>query len=292
MSSRQELVCPIACVLLAVSISACAPELATIQPERINARDFADEVVLVRFSQPTSYLVAHGPELRLVPGGAVRVGDYSTEVVGVSSEGVGVRLLERPLPGSYVVTFQSERGDLPASPPLAVLAEGDSSLDAALRDGGELPDAGERTCPTGMADCDGNRANGCETRLGSTLACQGCGDSCSRAGALTSCGPVGCQLDSCLAGRGDCNLNPTDGCESDLNDDSANCGRCGNSCAEIGPNTAGCRCESGRLVFGCAAGFGDCNADSSDGCEESLRSNSRHCGMCGRVCECEGFSCD
>jgi hypothetical protein len=35
---------------------------------------------------------------------------------------------------------------------------------------------------------------------------------------------------TCRAGFGDCNLNPNDGCESNLANDPLNCNACGNAC--------------------------------------------------------------
>jgi hypothetical protein len=44
-------------------------------------------------------------------------------------------------------------------------------------------------------------------------------------------------------------------------------------------------CEGGRCAIAtCELGFGDCNADASDGCETNLRADAAHCGACDQAC--------
>ena len=90
-----------------------------------------------------------------------------------------------------------------------------------------------------------------------------CGATCCNA-INGTCKPD-CSL-NCAAGTGDCNGNPSDGCEDNTNTDPAHCGSCMNSCNL--PHTTSDGCAAGNCtVVTCAAGFYDCNGTASDGCE-------------------------
>lgn len=68
----------------------------------------------------------------------------------------------------------------------------------------------------------------------------------------------------------------------DLTTDPSNCGRCGNACAF--PN-ASARCTAGACALrACLAGWGNCNADDTDGCETGVSSDVANCGRCARAC--------
>lgn len=66
--------------------------------------------------------------------------------------------------------------------------------------------------------------------------CGGCGSVCDLANAASACEAGRCVVASCDEGFGDCNADPTDGCEAAL-DASPDCGACGNACAG---GAAGC----------------------------------------------------
>ena len=69
----------------------------------------------------------------------------------------------------------------------------------------------------------------------------------------------------------------------DLNSDLDNCGTCGNACdfaGGVGSCNAGI-CE----MAGCDSGFGDCNGDMTDGCEQNLLNDVNHCGGCNQLCD-------
>ncbi len=55
-------------------------------------------------------------------------------------------------------------------------------------------------------------------------------------------------------------------------------------------------CMSGACDFTCAMGDADCDGDETNGCETTLASDTRHCGMCGRSCgvggTCSAGDCD
>src|SRR5208283_5579303 len=77
-------------------------------------------------------------------------------------------------------------------------------------------------CNAGFADCNAN-VGGCETAITTTSNCGKCGNACSTENATETCSSTSsgyaCTIASCHAGWGDCNNNPSDGCEDDTNTD-------------------------------------------------------------------------
>jgi hypothetical protein len=136
-------------------------------------------------------------------------------------------------------------------------------------------------CARFFGDCDG--ALGCEASLLSDPAhCGRCGNRCpARANASPRCALGACDL-TCAAGFADCNGSDLDGCEVATATDARSCGACGVVCAV--PNATS-TCRAGACAVGtCNAGFGDCNALASDGCETGTSANPSHCGRCGNRC--------
>jgi len=85
----------------------------------------------------------------------------------------------------------------------------------------------------------------------------------------------------CSAGTVDCNGDGV--CETDILKDEAHCGSCATTtCAQptAGTNTAGTSCTHGKCTVECQAGFGDCNATASDGCETNTNLDTHACGIC------------
>ena len=72
---------------------------------------------------------------------------------------------------------------------------------------------------------------GCRDFLNDSTACGSCTNVCPEAGPnqLRACRKGLCELD-CLPGFGDCNGDPSDGCETNLLAHPGNCGTCGNAC--------------------------------------------------------------
>ncbi|MSP60531.1 MAG: hypothetical protein EXR72_09360 [Myxococcales bacterium] len=138
-------------------------------------------------------------------------------------------------------------------------------------------------CAGGYADCDKDPGNGCEAQLQTDPAhCGMCGMFCSIINGVGACNN-GCVLKSCYAGFADCNKSVGDGCEAATTKDPQNCGACGKLCPAPPNATAGCF-GGVCTVGGCQAGFGDCDGNGQNGCETTLASDAKHCGVCGNDC--------
>jgi len=138
-------------------------------------------------------------------------------------------------------------------------------------------------CPTGYADCDGNKQNKCETNIQNNVnACGACGKVCSFPNATSACVNGSCQVSACSAGYGNCDGTPSNGCETDLKTNVNNCGACGKVCSL--PN-ATCSCESGSCAIAtCSATSRDCDGLANNGCEANVTADARNCGECGNTC--------
>ena len=99
-------------------------------------------------------------------------------------------------------------------------------------------------CSPGYRDCDGNVGNGCEIQVSADpVNCGVCGKVCGTiANGTPGCAKGVCGIATCNQGFGDCNNNPADGCEVNLNTDVANCGSCANACGN------GQNCTNGKCV--------------------------------------------
>ena len=125
------------------------------------------------------------------------------------------------------------------------------------------------TCLAGFGDCDGSATNGCEVNLNTSAThCGRCNNTCVPAGdgGVAACSAGRCSL-SCASGRGDCDGNAVNGCETDTTNNTAHCGACGNVCG------AGRSCVAGACTvmlrgLGGSTGFGpdvNCMQPSDDG---------------------------
>lgn len=149
-------------------------------------------------------------------------------------------------------------------------------------------------CPRGTADCDGNAANGCETNtLSSATSCGGCGISCARANATSTCSSGVCTAPVCTSPFLNCDANGANGCEVSPTTDVTNCGSCGNYCRMV-PGVGTASCTAGQCTPTCAAGYGNCDGNALNGCEASLNTIT-NCGRCGSVCPsgrtCQNGTC-
>ncbi len=105
-------------------------------------------------------------------------------------------------------------------------------------------------CPPGKELC----GNVCVDTGSDPLNCGACGNDCTLTNALQNgigyCAYGSCRY-GCSQGWGDCNGNPQDGCEINLDSDPRNCGVCGNTCDIAG----GQPCIAGRCaVEPCSGG--------------------------------------
>lgn len=128
-------------------------------------------------------------------------------------------------------------------------------------DGGCGPPGGT-ICEAGLADCNGDQADGCEADLGEARTCGGCApcDDYFPFCALEpdgshDCSPV-CIMPDTRCGEGGC---------TDLERDPRNCGGCREVCPAR--SNADPVCAAGTCGFECRAGFEDCDGDPSNGCE-------------------------
>jgi hypothetical protein len=101
---------------------------------------------------------------------------------------------------------------------------------------------GVGACVPGFADCNGLPADGCEASLQTVNDCGACGMKCPMLENADMACVGGACAGTCVAGFGDCNGKPEDGCEKNLLKDRNNCGGCGNRCV-FG------KCEQGVCVW-------------------------------------------
>jgi hypothetical protein len=116
--------------------------------------------------------------------------------------------------------------------------------------------------------------------------CTACGNGCQFANAAASC-LNGCVMGACQPGYGDCDTMSSNGCETNLNTSTTNCGSCGASCATAVANASGAACDgTGVCTYtgSCSAGFGDCDGNKANGCETDTTANVTACGNCTTNC--------
>ena len=146
---------------------------------------------------------------------------------------------------------------------------------------GTLTACGSVTCNSGYLNCDGNALNGCEVNKNTDVNnCGVCGNVCSAANTNEACSAGSCIISSCSAGFGNCDGNALNGCENTL-DSLANCGSCGTACSRANA-AASCSGDSCHISI-CNPGFGNCDGNDLNGCENTLNSLT-NCVDCGTPC--------
>ena len=157
------------------------------------------------------------------------------------------------------------------------------------------------SCVAGFDDCDKVTGNGCEVDVTKVANCGTCGNVCpSGPNSTATCTNGMCGL-NCAPNFADCNNDPTDGCEANLQTSTANCGMCGHVCS--GTNSVSTACTTGMCAPTCLDGFGNCIKPAApmmdDGCETVVLDDVFNCGACGRTCSgtntasrvCTGSTC-
>jgi hypothetical protein len=135
------------------------------------------------------------------------------------------------------------------------------------------PDGGFIDSGTGPAYCTNTNMDAAN--------CGGCGNTCAVNHNTPTCNGA-CQIGTCDQGFADCNNDPSDGCEVNLQTDPTHCGSCSNACSVANATTT---CNGGTCgIMQCAAGHGDCNGSYTDGCEVDLTTDNNNCGACTTVC--------
>jgi Cys-rich repeat protein len=134
-----------------------------------------------------------------------------------------------------------------------------------------------KACGIGTVCC----ASSCTDPMGDVNHCGACGKVCNLANAKAKCETGACVPESCTVGFADCDKDPANGCEINVDSNPAHCTACGMACT-IANGTAGC--NKGCTVQSCKTGFGDCDKDAMNGCEADTNSATDHCGGCGMAC--------
>jgi hypothetical protein len=130
-------------------------------------------------------------------------------------------------------------------------------------------------CNAGWLDC--TTAAGCETSSTDLAHCGACGRTCTVPNATAACDGTRCTIGMCNRGWGDCDRDPANGCEQRL-ETATHCGACNAPCA--GPNAVSeCRAGGACAILSCSAGWGDCDYNQRNGCEQRLNVP-EHCTAC------------
>ncbi len=154
---------------------------------------------------------------------------------------------------------------------------GGAGVDGGADIGALRQDAANITDASGLGACPSSTR-----RCGALCVAQGdpgygCGASacapCVLGHATARCGPNGCAVDQCAAGWGDCDNDPTNGCEADLTG-GATCGRCSVACKDEAPF-----CSNGGCVSACSAGQTLCGTSCVD-----TQTSPNHCGPTCAAC--------
>jgi hypothetical protein len=161
-------------------------------------------------------------------------------------------------------------------------AASDADVDAP--DGaGDAGDAGDADAAGDVDDAGDAGDAACTDTANDPLNCGACGAPCVVANATPSCKSGECAVGTCNAGFGDCDHDPSNGCEVDVLKDSNHCGACGTTCPT--PSNATAACINGTCGVGtCAFGYQDCDNSPANGCEINASTDITNCGGCGTAC--------
>lgn len=145
-------------------------------------------------------------------------------------------------------------------------------------------------CDAGWDNCHGHPEEGCETNLiDNLLHCGACGNECTGVTVVNTqdsyCAHDKCDYLSCRLGSGDCDLDRTNGCETNITSSVGHCGSCATDCNIQVKHASSITCTNSLCDYGsCNSGWDDCDRDRSNGCETDLRWDPDNCGQCGKRC--------
>jgi hypothetical protein len=150
----------------------------------------------------------------------------------------------------------------------------------AMPDGGSAcvpnPDTKNQVCPLICTETCNGADDDCDRRIDEDEA----STACKSPNTTAVCKKGACLIVECSSSYRDCNRDPNDGCESDVDADQDNCGTCGTQCMLTNALAA---CVSGQCaVARCEDGYDDCDAQNLD-CERKTNTLS-DCGACGTTC--------
>jgi len=132
------------------------------------------------------------------------------------------------------------------------------------------------TCSPGTASCDGDPAN-CETNTNTDLQhCGGCNQPCTVANGTPACVAGQCTIAACNPGFDNCNDGPSNGCETNTQNDVDNCGACDFVCPGGNQTTATATCVNQTCAFTCKGDNYDVDGDPTNGCEAPDDGHNNH----------------
>lgn len=182
-------------------------------------------------------------------------------------------------------------GDCPAGGPEQVMACCDHRCVDVL---GSSEHCG--ACGNGCRNADACCEGVCTDLTRSASHCGGCGRSCYLPNVTgVRCTNSTCSNQGCQQYFGNCDLNLTsNGCEVNHSFDPRHCGSCANVCSAPPHRVPRCVLLSCSQTGPCEAGWGDCDGNWVNGCEEPL-DTANHCGDCAVTCgasqTCRGGMC-
>ncbi|MEZ4326496.1 MAG: hypothetical protein R3B40_14880 [Polyangiales bacterium] len=125
----------------------------------------------------------------------------------------------------------------------------------------------------------------CVDTQNSPLHCSDCNMPCpARNNATPNCDSGTCGFD-CNDGFGDCDGDPSNGCETNVNTSALHCGACDMACPMRANATP--RCTNRTCGFTCQGVFRDCDTNPTNGCETATNTTV-NCGFCGNECTPSG----
>jgi hypothetical protein len=149
-------------------------------------------------------------------------------------------------------------------------------------------DCASSVCTSGVCaepSCTDTIKNGDESDVDCGGSCPTClpGQGCKLA---TDCAGGACTNGSCsltcLDGKGNCDGDASNGCETNLKTDAAHCGACDTPCNLAGATVL---CSGGKCAIDkCTDHFLDCDGDPSNGCEVNGSADAANCNGCGLAC--------